>query len=59
MQTFGIHHHSVEFTPEGISCLQDVIYAIETYDVTTIRASVPKYLLGRAMVSMNQNGVVR
>ncbi len=43
-------HHSVEFTPEeGYQALHDVIYAIETYDVTTIRASVPMYLLGKAM----------
>lgn len=43
-------HHSVEFTPqEGYDALQDVIYAIESYDVTTVRASVPMYLLGKAM----------
>ena len=43
-------HHSVEFTPEeGYEALHDVIYAIESYDVTTIRASVPMYLLGKAM----------
>ena len=31
-------HHHVEFTPEdGIDVLEDVIYALETYDVTTIR----------------------
>ena len=43
-------HHSVEFTVEdGFEALHDVIYAIETYDVTTIRASVPMYLLGKAM----------
>ncbi|MAJ81518.1 MAG: asparagine synthase B [Legionellales bacterium] len=43
-------HHSIEFTEEeGFEALNDVIYAIESYDVTTIRASVPMYLLGKAM----------
>tara|TARA_B100000902_G_scaffold397015_1_gene459542 strand:- start:3944 stop:5554 length:1611 start_codon:yes stop_codon:yes gene_type:complete len=43
-------HHPVEFTvEEGFQALHDVIYAIETYDVTTIRASVPMYLLGKEM----------
>lgn len=43
-------HHSVEFTvEEGVYALEDVIYAIESYDVTTVRASVPMYLLGKAM----------
>lgn len=43
-------HHNVEFTPEeGFAAIEDVIYAIETYDVTTVRASVPMYLLGKAM----------
>ncbi|MAT63256.1 MAG: asparagine synthase B [Dehalococcoidia bacterium] len=43
-------HHNVEFTPEeGFAAIEDVIYAIESYDVTTVRASVPMYLLGKAM----------
>lgn len=42
------NHVEVIYTPqEGISVLKDVIYAIETYDVTTIRASVPMYLLAQ------------
>lgn len=42
------NHHEYIFTvEEGIQALRDVIYAIETYDVTTIRASVPMYLLGK------------
>ena len=46
----GATHHEVIFTvEEAISCLPDVIEAIETYDVTTVRASVPMYLLGRAI----------
>jgi len=43
-------HHEVTFTvQEGFEALHDVIYAIESYDVTTIRASTPMYLLGKAM----------
>ena len=46
----GTHHTSVIFTlREGRAALKDVIRAIETYDVTTIRASVPMWLLGRAL----------
>ena len=41
-------HHEVIFTPEeGIKCIKDVIYHCETYDCTTIRASVPMYLLSK------------
>lgn len=43
-------HHSVEFdVEEGYQAIQDVIYAIETYDVTTVRASIPMFLLGKEM----------
>lgn len=43
-------HHEIIFTvEEAISCLPDVIEAIETYDVTTVRASVPMYLLGKSI----------
>lgn len=46
----GTHHTSVIFTlREGRAALKDVIRAIETYDVTTIRSSVPMWLLGRAL----------
>ena len=46
----GTHHTSVIFTlREGRAALKNVIRAIETYDVTTIRASVPMWLLGRAL----------
>lgn len=37
---------------EGIDALRDVIYHIETYDVTTIRASTPMYLMARYIKSM-------
>jgi len=43
-------HHSIEYTvEEGIESLRDVIQAVETYDVTTIRASTPMWLLARAI----------
>lgn len=46
-------HHEVVFTiQEGLDALHDVIYHLETYDVTTVRASTPMYLLGRAIKSM-------
>ncbi|EEH43337.2 asparagine synthase (glutamine-hydrolyzing) [Paracoccidioides brasiliensis Pb18] len=44
----GTKHHAFTFTVEdGLSALSDVIYHLETYDVTTIRASTPMYLLSR------------
>jgi asparagine synthase (glutamine-hydrolysing) len=46
-------HHEINFTvQEGLDALKDVIYHIETYDVTTIRASTPMYLLARVIKSM-------
>jgi asparagine synthase (glutamine-hydrolysing) len=49
----GTIHHEVNFTvQEGIDAIRDVIYHIETYDVTTIRASTPMYLLSRVIKSM-------
>ena len=49
----GSIHHEVNFTiQEGLDALRDVIYHLETYDVTTIRASTPMYLLGRVIRSM-------
>jgi asparagine synthase (glutamine-hydrolysing) len=49
----GTIHHEVNFTiQEGLDALRDVIYHIETYDVTTIRASTPMYLLARVIKSM-------
>jgi asparagine synthase (glutamine-hydrolysing) len=44
----GTKHHDFTFTLEdGLNALSDVIYHLETYDVTTIRASTPMYLLSR------------
>ena len=41
-------HHAVEYTiEEGLSAIKDTIYSLESYDVTTIRASVPQYLLSK------------
>ncbi len=49
----GTVHHEVNYTvQEGIDALRDVIYFLETYDVTTIRASTPMYLLSRVIKSM-------
>ncbi|MGL4518544.1 MAG: asparagine synthase B [Phocaeicola sp.] len=49
----GTVHHEVHYTiQEGIDAIRDVIYFIETYDVTTIRASTPMYLLARVIKSM-------
>ena len=46
-------HHEVKFTiQEGIDAIRDVIYQLETYDVTTIRASTPMYLMARAIKAM-------
>ena len=46
-------HHEIKFTiQEGLDAVRDVIYNIETYDVTTIRASTPMYLMARVIKSM-------
>ena len=49
----GTVHHEIYFTvQEGLDAIRDVIYHLETYDITTIRASTPMYLLSRAIKSM-------
>ncbi len=49
----GTIHHEVNYTiQEGLDAIRDVIYYIETYDVTTVRASTPMYLLARVIRSM-------
>ena len=49
----GSVHHEINFTiQEGLDAIHDVIYHLETYDVTTIRASTPMYLLARVIKSM-------
>lgn len=48
----GTEHHEVVFTEqEGIDALRDVIYHVETFDVTTVRASTPMYLMARKIKS--------
>ena len=49
----GSIHHEINFTiQEGLDAIRDVIYHIETYDVTTVRASTPMYLMARVIKSM-------
>ena len=49
----GTVHHNFHFTVEdGLNALKQVIYHLETYDITTVRASVPMYLLARRIKSM-------
>ena len=49
----GTVHHEINYTiQEGLDALSDVVYFTETYDVTTIRASTPMYLLARVIKSM-------
>ena len=49
----GTVHHEVHFTvQEGLDAIRDVIYHLETYDVTTVRASTPMFLLARVIKSM-------
>lgn len=46
-------HHEIHFTiQEGLDAIKDVIYHLETYDVTTVRASTPMYLMARVIKSM-------
>ncbi|MEX0274140.1 MAG: asparagine synthase B [Flavobacteriaceae bacterium] len=49
----GTVHHEIIFTiQEGLDAIRDVIYNLETYDITTIRASTPMYLMARVIKSM-------
>lgn len=49
----GTVHHEIHFTiQEGLDAVRDVIYHLETYDVTTVRASTPMFLLSRVIKSM-------
>ena len=49
----GTIHHEITFTiQEGLDAIRDVIYSLETYDITTIRASTPMYLMARVIKSM-------
>lgn len=49
----GTVHHEIKFTiQEGLDAIKDVIFNLETYDITTIRASTPMYLMARVIKSM-------
>ena len=49
----GTVHHEIKFTvQEGLDAINDVVYNLETYDTTTIRASTPMYLMARVIKSM-------
>ncbi|MCF8358935.1 MAG: asparagine synthase B [Prolixibacteraceae bacterium] len=49
----GSVHHEIHYTiQEGLDAIRDVIYHIETYDVTTVRASTPMYMIARVIKSM-------
>ncbi|WMQ73850.1 MAG: Asparagine synthetase B [glutamine-hydrolyzing] [Sodalis sp.] len=49
----GTVHHEIHFTlQEGLDAIRDVIYHVETYDITTIRASTPMYLMSRKIKAM-------
>ncbi len=49
----GTVHHEIKFTiQEGLDAIKDVIYHLETYDITTVRASTPMYLMARAIKAM-------
>ncbi len=48
----GSIHHEVVFTiQEGLDAIKDVIYHLETYDITTVRASIPMFLMARSIKS--------
>ncbi len=52
-ERIGTVHHEINYTvQEGLDAIRDVIYYIESYDVTTVRASTPMYLLARVIKSM-------
>lgn len=49
----GTIHHEIKFTiQEGLDAVKEVIYALETYDITTVRAATPMYLMARVIKSM-------
>ncbi len=48
----SVHHEVIFSIQEGLDAIRDVIYHLETYDVTTVRASTPMYLMARAIKSM-------
>lgn len=56
----GTVHHEINFTiQEGLDAIRDVIFHLETYDTTTIRAATPMYLMTRKIKRWALNGIVR
>ena len=52
-EAIGTIHHEIHFTfQEGLDAIKEVIYHLETYDVTTIRAATPMYLMARKIKAM-------
>ena len=52
-EMIGTVHHEIHFTiQEGLDAIRDVIYHLETYDTTTIRAATPMYLMTRKIKAM-------
>ena len=52
-KSIGTVHHEIKFTiQEGLDAIREVIYHLETYDITTIRASTPMYLMARAIKAL-------
>lgn len=52
-QHIGSTHHEINFTvQEGLDAISDVIYYLETFDITTIRAATPMYLMSRKIKAM-------
>ncbi|KAF3789130.1 Asparagine synthetase glutamine-hydrolyzing [Nymphaea thermarum] len=55
----GTVHHEFHFTvQDGIDAIEDVIYHVETYDVTTIRASTPMFLMARKIKALGVKMVI-
>ncbi len=51
--SLGTIHHGFEYTiQEGLDAIEDVIYHLETYDVTSVRASTPMFLMSRKIKSL-------
>lgn len=55
----GTEHHEIVFTPdEGIECLESVIFHLESYDITTVRASVGMFLLSKYIMEKTDTRVI-
>ncbi|MGH0129788.1 UNVERIFIED_CONTAM: hypothetical protein FKN15_061240 [Acipenser sinensis] len=55
----GSEHHEVLFTPEdGIKAIEEVIFSLETYDITTVRASIAMYLVSKYIKEKTDSVVI-